>query len=162
MRDTAGFDAFYAATSRRVLQHAYAVCGDAGEAQDIVQEAYARAWQRWPRISEYDNPEAWVRTVAWRLAANRLRNLRRRMVAMTRMGTRPPAGEPSPDGVAIAAALRHLPMRQRHAVVLHYLCDLPVADVAVATGAPVGTVKVWLSRARTTLAGLLHDAPEEA
>jgi RNA polymerase sigma-70 factor (ECF subfamily) len=52
------FDSFYSATARRVLHHVYVVCGDLGDAQDAVQEAYARAWQHWPRLSSYDNPEA--------------------------------------------------------------------------------------------------------
>jgi hypothetical protein len=49
--DRDDFDAFYTATARRVLHHVYAVAGDVGDAQDAVQEAYARAWQRWSRVS---------------------------------------------------------------------------------------------------------------
>ncbi|HEV7898871.1 MAG TPA: sigma factor-like helix-turn-helix DNA-binding protein [Planosporangium sp.] len=67
MDRTGGFDAFYAASARRVVHHVYAVCGDLAEAQDVVQEAYARAWQKWSTLADYDDPEAWVRTVAWRL-----------------------------------------------------------------------------------------------
>jgi RNA polymerase sigma-70 factor, ECF subfamily len=162
MRDAAGFDAFYQATSRRVLQHAYAVCGDLADAQDVVQEAYTRAWQRWSRISSYDDPEAWVRTVAWRVAANRWRGARRWIAARVRLGPPEPDHGPGPENVTLMAALRRLPVPQRQAVVLHYLCDLPVVDVAALTGAPVGTIKVRLSRARTALAGLLDDDHEEA
>jgi len=162
MRDASGFDAFYQATSRRILQHAYAVCGDLTEAQDVVQEAYTRAWQRWSRISDYEDPEAWVRTVAWRVAANRWRNARRWIAARARLGPPEPDHGPGPDTVTIEAALRRLPGPLRQAVVLHYLCDMPVAEVAAVTGSPVGTIKVRLSRARTALAGLLDDTTEEA
>ena len=160
--DSADFDAFYLATVRRVVLYLYAVSGDRSEAQDLAQEAYARAWQNWPRVSRYDDPEAWVRTVAWRLTANRWRGLRRRLAALGRLG--PPAGStpgPSPDRVAVTGALQRLPQPQRQVVALHYLLDMPVADVAAALGVPAGTVKARLSRARTTLAGLLGDHDQE-
>jgi RNA polymerase sigma-70 factor (ECF subfamily) len=68
---TAEFDEFYQATSRRVLLHAYALTGDAGKAQDLTQEAFVRAWQRWSTVADYEDPKSWVRTVASRLAINR-------------------------------------------------------------------------------------------
>ena len=58
------------------------------------------------------------------------------------------------------AALRRLPAAQREAIALHYLADLPVHEVATATGVPVGTVKARLSRGRAALALLLADAPD--
>jgi RNA polymerase sigma-70 factor (ECF subfamily) len=156
------FDAFYAATARRVLLHVYAVCGDLGDAQDIAQEAYARAWQHWPAVSGYDNPEQWVRTVAWRLAANRWRGVRRWLAAQARIGTPPGSSTgPTPDRVAVVTALQQLPEAQRRTVVLHYLLDMPVAEIAAATGTPAGTVKARLSRARAALAELLDDRSEE-
>ena len=160
MTDSSGFDAFYLATSRPVLGHVYAVTGNLAEAQDAVQEAYARAWQQWARISTYEDPESWVRLVAWRIAADRWRRARRWVTVRARLGPPPSAAEPSPDAVAIASALRQLPVGQRRAVVLHHLCDLPVARVADLTGTPVGTVKVWLARARSRLAELLVEEVE--
>ena len=50
MRDGSSFDEFYQATSRRLVQYAYALTGDLGTAQDLVQETYLRAWQRWSRL----------------------------------------------------------------------------------------------------------------
>jgi RNA polymerase sigma-70 factor, ECF subfamily len=159
------FDEFYAATARRVIHGVYAFCGDLTEAQDLAQEAYARAWQRWSRVSTYDNPEAWVRNVAWRLAANRWRRLRRWPRTRARLaasvgasvtGSVSAAG-PTPDRVAVIAALRRLPPAQRRVVVLHYVYDLPVADVATSAEMPEGTVKVYLARARARLATLLQD-----
>src|SRR5690242_21454546 len=108
--DSADFDAFYSATVRRVVLYLYAACGDRAEAQDVAQEAFARAWQHWGRVSRYDEPEAWVRTVAWRLMVNRWRGLRHRLAARSRLG--PPdavADSPSPNRVAIVTALQQLP-----------------------------------------------------
>ena len=73
MKDAAEFDSFYAGTNRRLLHQMYAMTGNLADAQELVQEAYARAWQRWGTVSTYDDPLAWVRTVAWRLAASRWR-----------------------------------------------------------------------------------------
>ncbi|WP_433301234.1 SigE family RNA polymerase sigma factor [Actinoplanes sp. CA-030573] len=160
--DSADFDAFYIATVRRVVLYLYAACGDRAEAQDVAQEAFARAWQRWSRVAGYDDPEAWVRTVGWRLLANRWRGLRRRLAARARLG--PPAeatAGPSPDRVAVVAALQRLPEPQRQAVALHYLLDMPVHDIAVSLGVPDGTVKARLSRARTALARLLDEDDQE-
>lgn len=161
MAETGDFDAFYTATVRRVLHQVYAVCGDLTEAQDAVQEAYARAWQKWSTLAHYDDPESWVRIVAWRLAANRWRGVRRWLAARSRLGAPPPAPGPTPDRVALVVALRQLPEAQRRVVVLHYLYELPVADIASSTGMPAGTVKVYLSRARSALAALLEDDERE-
>ncbi|GIM89311.1 RNA polymerase sigma factor [Paractinoplanes toevensis] len=160
--DSADFDAFYIATVRRVVVYLYAACGDRGDAQDIAQEAFARAWQHWSKVGGYDDPEAWVRAVAWRLMANRWRGVRRWVAARARMG--PPVevtGSPSPDRVAVVDALQQLPKAQRQAVALHYLLDMSVNDIAATTGIPAGTVKAQLSRARTALARLLGEQDQE-
>jgi RNA polymerase sigma-70 factor, ECF subfamily len=154
----AEFDDFYLATRDRLLHVLYAMTGDLAEAQDVLQEAYARAWQRWERVSTYEEPTAWVRTVAWRLAVSRRRKARNRLGAALRLhaGTTPVA-EPSPDTAVIVAALRELPDAQRRALALHYLCDLSVEAVAEETGVSAGTVKSRLSRGREALAAVLVE-----
>lgn len=156
------FDAFYVGTSRRLLQQMFAMTGDRGDAQDLVQEAYARAWQRWPSVSTYEDPEAWVRTVAWRLAASRWRKARNGARALLRHGPAPDTGPPSPDNVDLVTALRQLPEAQRRALVLHHLGGRSVAEVARETGVPEGTVKARLSRGRAALAPLLSDSTIDA
>ena len=159
--DSADFDAFYVAAVRRVVLYLYAACGDRAEAQDIAQEAFARAWQHWGKVAGYDDPEAWVRTVAWRLMVNRWRGLRRWLAARSRMGPNGVVDSPSPDRVAIVEALQQLPKPQRQVIALHYLLDMPVHDIAASVGAPEGTVKARLSRARNALARLLHEDDQE-
>lgn len=156
--DSADFDAFYAASARRVLLAVYALCGDLGDAEDILQEAYARAWQHWGKVADYDNPEAWVYSVARRLATNRWRRLRRWRGVQPRVaGSVMPTAGPSPDRVAVLTALQDLPLPQRQTVVQHYLLDMSVNEIAAMTHTPAGTVKARLSRARTALAGLLSE-----
>lgn len=71
------FDAFYTATAKRLVATVYAMTGDVAEAEDAVQEAYIRAWQRWDRLTrEGEDPLPWVRTVAMRLAIGTWRRTR--------------------------------------------------------------------------------------
>ena len=61
------FSAFYAATYQRLLGQLVLLCGDRAEAEDALQEAFARAAVRWRRLRSYEAPEAWVRRVALNL-----------------------------------------------------------------------------------------------
>lgn len=146
------FDAFYGATYRRIVGQIYAMTGSLHEAEDSVQEAYARAWQRWATLSaEHGNPEAWVRTVAarlavssWRKAVNRLRAHRRDDKAAEVAGM-------NPDHLAVVAALRKISADQRHAIVLYHYAGLSIQEIAVETGALPSAVKARLARGRKAL-----------
>ncbi|MFF8401207.1 SigE family RNA polymerase sigma factor [Streptomyces sp. NPDC015684] len=154
------FDLFYTAACPRLVGQLYALTGDYAEAQDVVQEAFARAWERRSSVLTGDqSPEAWIRTVAHRLAMSRWRRARHWWDLVRGESPPRPVPEPSPDHVALVAALRRLPEVQRTAIVLHHLCDLSVEQIATETGAAVGTVKARLSRGRTALAA--HLVSEE-
>jgi RNA polymerase sigma-70 factor, ECF subfamily len=157
--ETADFDAFYNATNRRLLHQMYAMTGNLADAQECVQEAYARAWQHWKQVQQAEDAAAWVRTVAWRIAASRWRKARNSARALVRHGADEPSRPPSADHVALVQALRRIPEAQRRAVVLHHLVGLSVDEVARETSVPSGTVKARLSRGRTALADLLRDEP---
>jgi len=152
----ADLEQFYAANFPALVVQLYAYIGDLGAAHELVQEAICRAIPRWSRISGYDDPLAWVRRVAFNLAKSRWRRMRV-AAAYQRARREEVVPEPSPDRVALISALAKLPPSQRQAVVLHYLADLPVAEIAAAEGVPEGTVRVWLHRGRTALAGHLSD-----
>jgi RNA polymerase sigma-70 factor (sigma-E family) len=151
-----GYAEFYEHTWHRMVTYLYAVSGDRSTAQDLAQEAYARAWQRWGTVGQYSDPEAWVRTVGFRLCLNRWRRARNRLKAYRRYGPADPAGAPSENTVALVTALRSLPTEQRDAIALHHLLDLPVDEVARQTGVSVNTVKSRLARGRLKLAELLR------
>ena len=150
------FDQFYASHFAVLGVQLYAYFGDRAEAQDVAQEAFCRAWQRWSQVSTYDDPVAWVRKVAWRLAISRWRRAKTAM-AFVRRHREEHVPEVSPDRVALGAALATLPVAQRRAVVLHYLAGLQVSEIAVQEGVAEGTVKSWLHRARTALATRLTE-----
>lgn len=161
--DESTFDEFYAGAVRRVTAHVYALTGDWEEAQDCTQEAFARAWSHRGRLDRAQQPEAWVRTTAHRLAISRWRRLvRGRRPADRAMSGPVQAAAPGTEHVELVRALTRLPAPQREALVLHHLVDLSVADIAAQTGVPEGTVKARLSRGRAALAGLLADDPAPA
>ena len=161
-RDAHSFDEFYRQTSARLVRYGYAMVGDADEAQDVVQEAYIRAWRAWARLADHPAPEAWMRLVVCRLATDRWRRVTRWRAVLVRTGPPPDIGPPSENTVLLLAALRKLSPNHRQAVSLHYLFDLPIDAIAQETGAAVGTVKSWLYRGRAELAALLAEAQHGA
>jgi RNA polymerase sigma-70 factor, ECF subfamily len=158
-----GFARFYTASYQRLLGQLFAVTGDLAEAENLLQEAYVRAFARWTQVRAYDRPEAWVRRVALNLAAMAARRLRRRAAALLRLGPPPTVPELSPELLDLHNALHALPLGQRQVIVLHHLVGLPVQEVARELGLPAGTVKSRLVRGRTALAHVLDtDRPEVA
>ncbi|NJP31344.1 SigE family RNA polymerase sigma factor [Micromonospora sp. HSS6-12] len=155
----ASFDEVYDAHFRSLAAQLAAYVGDLSLAQDLTQEAFCRAFVRWSTIAAYDDPVAWVRRVAWNLATSRWRRLRTAQSFLRRQREEHVPG-PSPDRVALHSALAKLPSHHRRAVVLHYLADLSVAEIAEQEQVAPGTVKSWLHRARTALAGHLNPANE--
>ncbi|KRF18894.1 RNA polymerase subunit sigma-24 [Nocardioides sp. Soil797] len=152
------FDDFYTASFARITGQVYAMIGNRDEAQECVQEAFVKAWAHRRKLEKADHPEAWVRVTAHRLAISRWRRTklakRAQDRAVSALTVAPPVDE---KYVALVAALKKLPEPQRRALVLHHMCDLPVAAVAHEVGAPEGTVKARLSRGRDALAALLSD-----
>lgn len=148
--------AFYDATSGRLVGLLTAMSGNRADAEELAQEAYVRLLGRWETVSRYEDPEAWLRTVALRLLISRQR---RQSVARLRLpvlaARHQHVAGPSPDGIALQEALLALPPDQRAVILLHHVLDLPVDQVARELDLPVGTVKSRLSRGRAALKTLL-------
>lgn len=147
--EDSGLRELYVAAHGRLVLQVAALTGDLTEAEDVVQEAFVRAMGRWNRLREYENPEAWLYSVACNLARSRWRRAQRALRLVPAPG---PTPELSPDRVALLAALSQLPADQREAIVLHHLVDLPLDEIASRQGVPLGTVKARLSRGRKALA----------
>jgi len=154
------FDDFYATNYGRLVVQLYAVTGNLPDAEDAVQEAFARASVHWGRVRAYELPEAWVRRVALNVAFTGLRRARRVMEVLTRAA--PPPAAPLPGAtLELVEALGRLALPFRQVLVLHYLADLPVERVAGELGIAVGTAKSRLARASDALARQLVDGGEE-
>lgn len=146
----------YVATYPRLVRVTGAITRDLGEAEDAVQEAFARLMTQWPKVSRYEDPEAWVRKVALGLARNRRRKFRNGLRAALRRGPAAEVPEPSGDAIDISRALATLSRPHREVIVLHHL-GLDVAAIADELAIPVGTAKSRLARARAALAPLLRE-----
>ena len=157
------FDEFYDASFRRVVGQVFAMVGSLSEAEDSVQEAFARAWQNWSRVGGYIDPEGWVRSVAFKISASSWRKAVNRFTAHRRQAAEreEPPGV-SPDQLAVIAALRRIAPELRQVVVLHHVLDCSVAEISRETGVPSGTVKARLVRGRKALAPYLSEFAEAA
>lgn len=156
------FDAFYTATYRRVVGQIFAISGSMSEAEDAVQESYARAWQRWSKLSMYEDPEAWVRKVAYRLAVSSWRRSVNRISAHRRERSAAEVPGMSPDHLDLVAALRKISAEQRLAIVLYHFAGLSVDEIAAHTGSRASAVKARLARGRKALAPHLGDFGDSA
>jgi len=144
------FDASY----RRLVVQMYGVVGNAGEAEDLVQEAFVRASASGRRFLRVDNPEAWLRRTAVNLYRNRWRKLRN----FSRIRHHLETANDLPgldEHLEVVDAMRRLSEAHREVLAMHYLADLPVAEIAATLGVPEGTVKSRLMRGRTALAAQL-------
>jgi RNA polymerase sigma-70 factor, ECF subfamily len=149
----------FAASYRKLVVQLYGIVGNASEAEDLVQEAFVRAYAAGPRFTRVDNPEAWLRTTAVNLYRNRWRKMRNFARIKHRLAETPDL--PGIDAnIEVVDALRRLPENQRVVLVLHYFADRQVNQIAEELGIAEGTVKSRLSRGRDALAVLLGDVDD--
>jgi RNA polymerase sigma-70 factor, ECF subfamily len=153
----ASFEDFYVGTVTGIIRQVYALTGDLAEAQDIAQETFARAWQRWSSVSTCDSPTAWVRRVATNLAISRWRRIGAAAVGIRKLAVSAHVPEVSSDNVALVVGLRALPERQRTVLVLYYLADLSVNQVAAELNCSAASVKSMLARGRAALAAAMGE-----
>jgi RNA polymerase sigma-70 factor (sigma-E family) len=166
------FDEFVIGRAGALLRTAYLLTGNHHTAEDLLQEVLEQAFLHWPKIRS--NPEAYVRRSLVNRASNRWRWRRRRKetqlpdpetTSELAIGA---AGQDEAEDIVsrqvLISALRDLPAKQRAAIVLRYLDDLPVTEVAVVLGCSEGTVKSHTARAVAKLREILKlpdEAPED-
>jgi RNA polymerase sigma-70 factor (ECF subfamily) len=136
--------------------------GDLDTAQDLVNEAFARAWASWRTVSRHPAPAAWVVRTALNANISRWRR-RRREISVSDPGTvADPPVRPGAAGGAldprIMAALMRLPARQRQVVALRLVLDLDTGRTAEVLGIAPGTVMAHMGRA---IAALREDLMPE-
>jgi RNA polymerase sigma-70 factor, ECF subfamily len=151
--DSGGFEELYQQSRCRLAGQLFAFTGDRQGAFDLVQEAFVRTWERWERVADYDDPEAYVRRVAFNLAKSQWRRLGRIRQAVGRAGSEAQVDTDTRHDLVVA--LSAIPRTEREAIVRYYLADEPIDQIAREMHAPAGTVKSWLSRGRSRLAARL-------
>ena len=155
----ARFDELFRLHQPRLVRSLSLMAGDREAAADAVQEAFIRAHQRWRRVERLDDPVGWVRRVAINRIKDDRRSGRRKRDAVVRLGGRAATighHEINPADDALMAHLASLPQQQRRCVVLHYVEDLSIEQIARTLGVADGTVKSNLSDARARLRARLE------
>jgi RNA polymerase sigma-70 factor (ECF subfamily) len=143
------FTSWYQAEYNGLVRAIVLVTGNAEVATEAVSEAFARALQRWSRVSNMTSPTGWTYMVALNVARRSIRRARLEALLLRRVAATPPIRD---DDLEVWDAVQRLPVRQRTAVALHYLSDLSQKDVATAMGIAEGTVSATLHHARQQLA----------
>jgi len=148
------FAELYEKEHERVFQVTFALCRDRALAEDATQEAFARALERWSRLRDRPWAGGWVMSTAL--------NAARRMLRKRPYPSSVPAADPdSETATELWEIVRRLPRRQREAVVLRYVLDLDLSEIAAAMGCREGTVKAHLFGARQALRGELEGGRDD-
>jgi RNA polymerase sigma-70 factor (sigma-E family) len=154
-QDQLDFAKFYAAARDDCLRIVLISVGNRQLAEDLVAEAFAKAWMSWRKVHGLREPRAWVVRTALNAHVSWWRR-HRREVALDSHDTFVDASQDSALDSALVAALRRLPVRQREVITLRLLLDLDTATTAKMLGMPCGTVASHLHRG---LAALRRDTP---
>ena len=155
-----GFEQLCRDEYANLVRTAYFITGDREEALDIAQETLARAYERWKVVSALDRPGAWLQRVAGNLSLSWRRRQRVRARHRSTPVVRRVEETDVPDPTVLEA-LGSLTPAQRAAVVLRYLADLPVAEVARALSKRPGTVRALTSQGLARLRLRLADDPSQ-
>jgi RNA polymerase sigma-70 factor (ECF subfamily) len=150
------FEEFFELEQERLLRMLWMVTGSLQEAEDIVQEAFLRVWERWPRVSTMDSPTGYLHHAAMNIFRNRYR--RAKLGLRKAIGSDPPidAFGSAEDRISVSNALRSLTPKQRAALVLTDLLGYPAAEAGRMLGVRGSTVRSLSSTARAAL----RDAKE--
>jgi RNA polymerase sigma factor (sigma-70 family) len=147
------FGTWYRANHAGVLATLTLTAGSTEVAEDVTAEAFARAFEHWDRVRTMEAPRGWL----YKVALNLLRRRGRRLALERDLLRRTPAPETPPPALdpELWQAVKALPERQRTAVALRYVLDLPEADVAQIMGTTRGSASASLTTARRRLEALL-------
>ncbi|MFD0352274.1 sigma-70 family RNA polymerase sigma factor [Streptomyces sp. NPDC127110] len=162
--DPAKADRFVRALHRDVWRYVAYLSADAQAADDLTQDVFLRALAALPRFEGRSSARTWLLSIARRTVVDSVRRAAARPRLSDRHDWQAAAEQSQPydlpgfdDGIALAELLAAVPAERREAFVLTQLLGLPYAEVAVAAGCPIGTVRSRVARARTTLIALLTD-----
>lgn len=159
--ESAGFDEFFAANYPSVVRSLTLATGDQGRAEDLAQDAFAKACRRWRRVSVMARPATWVYVVAVNADRRRFRRDARSLDASPVVDTVADGSGSVVARLVVRDALDRLAPRQRMAVVLRFLVGLQLNEIADAMGCAEGTVKSTISAALARLRVDLEELEEE-
>jgi RNA polymerase sigma factor (sigma-70 family) len=155
------FAEFYESARDDCLRIVLLNVGDRQLAEELVAEAFTRAWMSWRKVRGLQSPRAWVVRVALNVNVSQWRR-HRREVALGQHDSAIAADQDTAMSGELATALRRLPLRQREVVTLRLLLDLDTKTTAALLGMAPGTVGAHLHKAVATLRSAIphHDDQE--
>ena len=145
------FEEFFEAEQERLLKILWMVTGSLHEAEDLVQDAFIRLWDRWAEVAVMESPVGYLHRTALNIFRNRYRR--------TKLGLRKAVGFTDPpdaflvieDRVTVAGALATLTPRQRAALVLTEVLGYPSVEAGQMLGVGASTVRSLAHAARAAL-----------
>lgn len=150
---TLEFDDFFRVQYAPVYRAAFLSTGSREVAEDVSQEAFARAFARWRRLRNEPWAGGWVMTTALNLCK---KHHKHRVSPPAASDTSATTAAGTEQALDLARALQRLPIRQRTATALFYLADLPLTQIAHVMQISEGAVKAHLAQARAALRGTLE------
>jgi RNA polymerase sigma-70 factor (ECF subfamily) len=147
----AGFESFFVAEHVRLYRALYVITGRSHEAEELMQEAFVKVWERWDRVADMENPTAYL----YRTAMNEFRSRYRRAKAAAKRALK--IGEPrdlfseADDRDVVARALRGLAPRQRAALILTQLLDLSSEEAGRVLGVSAASVRALVHQGRVAM-----------
>ncbi|WP_114452176.1 SigE family RNA polymerase sigma factor [Halopolyspora algeriensis] len=145
------FADFFAAQFASACRYAYTLCGNHVESEEIAQQAFVRLYSRWRRVRR-TTAQAYLRKTVTRLFIDTRRGRRGREHTVADVPERSMEQDDSElERQGLRAALLRVPPRQRAVLVLRFVYDLPVDEVAAALGCSPGTVKSQTTHGLDTL-----------
>jgi RNA polymerase sigma factor (sigma-70 family) len=159
-RASGSFEDFFRAEHARLLRAMFLVTGNEGEAEELMQEAFLKVWERWNRVSGLEDPTGYL----YRTAMNAFRSRYRRAARAARrvVGLAPPADpfEAADERDLVARALAKLSRRQRAALVLTEVLGYGSEEAGRVLGVKAVTARVLASQARAALRAMLERTDE--
>jgi RNA polymerase sigma factor (sigma-70 family) len=156
----APFEEFFEAERLRLLRALYLLCGNAEEAEEILQDAFLALWERWDRVSAMEDPTGYL----YRTALNRYRSKARRAVRAARRVVRHAHGADlfaaADERDAVARALAQLTPRRREALILTEFDGYRSAEAGRAMGVSAVTVRRLVQEARADLRRALEETDD--
>lgn len=159
------FSEFYEASRDACLRAVLASVADRGLAEDLLAEAYARAWASWPAVRRHPAPRAWIVRTALNTGVSWWRQRRKEVLLACSAEQADTVGLCVVDTTGVDPALLRtlwmLPGRQREVIALRVFLDLDTRETARVLGIAEGTVTAHLARAIATLRAELVERVQE-
>lgn len=154
------FEDLIAVMERPLLYYATSLTGDADSALDVLQEVWVKVFRNIRKLKDPGSLRSWLYAITHGIAVDRIRrNASRERTEQVELEDFQEAEEPSfadEDASAVHQALNQIGLKHREVLVLHFLEDLSIAEIAEVVGCSEGTVKSRMHYAKREMKEILN------